>query len=40
MKAAKGKGLSDFERGFTVTAQMVGASVMKTAQLASVSLRS
>jgi len=35
---ARHEDLSDFESGFTVVAQMAGASVTKTAQLASVSI--
>lgn len=34
----RGKDLRDFERGFTVRAQMGGASVTKTAQLVYVSI--
>ncbi len=35
---ARGKDLSDFERGFIVGARMTGASVTKTAQLVCVSI--
>lgn len=35
---ARGKDLSDFERGLIVWAQMEGASITKTAQLAGVSI--
>ncbi len=38
IKIAGGKDLSDFEREFIVAAQMAGASVTKTVQLACVSV--